>query len=455
MSADPILGSLADGATAVEVPWRGRNPIDWPDYAPRPAVRVLRLAAGAVAAVWDFSVFGGSFGEDDATALVTACDLARTDGVPLVTVVRSGGTRLQEGMAALVGIPRARIALRALSEAGVAHLSVADHPTTGGVWISVASAADLRLGVSGATVGFAGPRVVEAVTGSLPDGSHTAETARAAGLLDVVLEPLDVERWLRRALLALTPDPDPAPLPATVPVPTADGWTQVGISRLRAVGGADLLALLLTERFELGGADDTVSACLGRFGGRPVIGVAVAGHVNVRPTPAGYRLATRAYRLADRLGLPVLSLVDNTGAEPGSVAENDGIAVAMGEALDALLACRTPTVAVVHGEGGSGGAMATSATDVVLVTPEGWFAAIGPAGAAVALRRPIEECAELLRLTPADLLALGAVDAVVAGAEDALWHLARVAAQPQQERLAVRVQRWSQPLRGHLGDAHP
>jgi acetyl-CoA carboxylase carboxyl transferase subunit beta len=450
VTADHVLGALTDGAVEVDVPFVGRNPISWPGHEPRRAVRLLRLEIGAVAAVWDFAVFGGSFGEDDATALVAAADLAREQRVPLITVVRSGGTRLQEGMAALVGIPRARLALRALSEAGVAHLSVCDHPTTGGVWISVASGADLRVGVSGATIGFAGPRVVEAVTGVMPDGSHTAETAREHGLVDTVLEPLDVEQWLRRALRALTPEPVPAPLPATVPVPTASGWEQVGVSRLRVLGGADLLALVLTDRVDLGGADDTVSASVGRFGGRPVVGVAVAGHVGVRPTPDGYRLAARAFRLADRLGLPVLSLVDNTGAEPGSAAENDGIATAMGEALDALLACRSATVSVVHGEGGSGGALATSATDVVLMTPEGWFAAIGPAGAAAALRRTVEECAELLRLTPADLLALGAVDAVVATAGDALWHLAHLQDLPAAERLEARFQRWSQPLPGHL-----
>ena len=145
-------------------------------------------AAGPVAAAWDFAVFGGSFGEDDATALVVAARTAVELGVPLVTLVRSGGTRLQEGMAALVGIPRARLALLDLAAAGLPHLSVADAPTTGGVWISVASAADLRVAVEGATVGFAGPRVVEAVTGVLPaKGSHTAASAYAAGLVDAVL----------------------------------------------------------------------------------------------------------------------------------------------------------------------------------------------------------------------------------------------------------------------------
>lgn len=82
-----------------------------------------------------------------------------------------------------------------------------------------------------------------------------------------------------------------------------------------------------------------------------VVGVAVAAEIGGRPTPEGYRLAARGYRLADRLGIPVLSLVDTPGADPGPAAEKAGLAPAIGEALDALLTCRAPTLALVHGEG--------------------------------------------------------------------------------------------------------
>ncbi len=120
------------GATRLDVPAADRNPAAWPGCTPRPAVSVWRLRSGALTAVWDFAAFGGSFGEDDATALAQAAGEAVRTGVPLLTLVRSGGTRLQEGMAALVGIPRARLALLDLAAAGLAHLSVADAPTTGG-----------------------------------------------------------------------------------------------------------------------------------------------------------------------------------------------------------------------------------------------------------------------------------------------------------------------------------
>jgi acetyl-CoA carboxylase carboxyltransferase component len=446
--------ALLDGAERLEVPAERRDPCAWPGYTPRSAVTAWRLPSGPVCAAWDFSVHGGSFGEDDATALAHAVRTAVAERRPLVTVVRSGGTRLQEGVAALVGIPRARVALLDLAAAGLPHLSVADAPTTGGVWISVASAADVRVAVEGATVGFAGPRVVEAFTGSRPPaGSHTASSAHAAGLVDAVLPAEQVAGWLQRALTALTPAPTDLPPAAPPPPPPADGgWAQVRRARARTRGGRELLDALLADVVPLRAprGDGTVVACLGRLAGRPVVGVAVAAGAGVRPTPDGYRLAARAYRLADRLGLPVLSLVDTPGAEPGTESEDGGIAPAMGEALDALLTCRSATLALVHGEGGSGGALAAAVADRVLATPDAYFAAIGPEGAAAALRRPAEECAELMRVTPADLLSLGAVDALVAAPDGVAAHLVALLDADPVDRQQDRRRRWSRPLPGRV-----
>ena len=404
--------------------------------------------------LWDFGVQGGSFGEDDATIFAAAVRHAVTERVPLLTLVRSGGTRLQEGMAALVGIPRARLALMSLADAGLPHLSVADAPTTGGVWISIVAPADIRVAVTGATVGFAGPRVVEALTGSLPGpDSHTADSAYAAGLVDAVLARDAVPAWLAAALQTLAAgSASPEESTPTGPDPGAtSGWEQVLRSRARTVSGRQLLEQLLTHRLPLQAryGDQTVVAALGRLRGQPVVGVALAAELGGRPTPNGYRLAARAYQLASRLALPVISLVDTPGADPGPTSERDGIAAAMGEALDALLTCASPTLALVHGEGGSGGALAEAATDVVLMTPDSYFAAIGPEGATAALRRPAQECADRMRITPADLLALGFADALATPA-DLPSHLARLSGVPDAERRTLRLSRWSAPLPGSL-----
>lgn len=451
---EPLLA----GASVLDVRLARRDPARWPGYHPQPSVRAYRLAGspdapGPVAVVWDFAVQGGSFGEDDATVLVAAVRHAIREQVPVLTLVRTGGTRLQEGVAGLVGIPRSRLALLSLAEAGLPHLSVADAPTTGGVWISVVAAADVRVAVAGAVVGFAGPRVVEAYTGALPGpDSHTAESAYAAGLVDAVLPPEQVVGWLRATLATLAPSTAGALAAPVVRVPSVvGGWEQVLRCRARTEGGRELLTKLLTDRVPLRarGGDPSVAACVGRLSGRPVVGVAVAAELSGRPTPDGFRLAARAYRLAGRWGLPALTLVDTPGAEPGPAAERDGIAPAIGAALDALLSCPSPTLTVVHGEGGSGGALAVAVADKVLVTDEAYFAAIGPEGAQAALRMSREDCADRMRIVPADLLSLGFADALVTPA-DLAAQLATLVSVPDDVRLDLRLSRWSGPILGTL-----
>ncbi|MDQ1713656.1 MAG: acyl-CoA carboxylase subunit beta [Frankiaceae bacterium] len=441
----------------------GRNPTGWPGYEPAEVVRYAIGAFGGVnvvAVVWDFGAFGGSFGELDAAAFAEAADRAARYGEPLVSFVRSGGVRLQEGMAALVGMPRAQLALRRLAAAGVPHVAVADDPTTGGVYVSVVTRADVRAAVRGATVGFAGPRVAEAVLGApLPAGSHTAESAYDAGLVDALLAPEEVGGWLARTLTALTVTASPSAGPAgRLPdAEDASGEAQVARARRsdRPSGGA-LLDLLVPNGVDLRGADETVRAVAGDLGGTPAVAVAVAADRRVRPTPAGYRLVQRAAALAGRLDRVLVTLVDTPGAEPGPDAERDGVASAIADTMDAVLACPAPTLAVVTGEGGSGGALAAGVADRVLVTPGGYFAALGPEAAAAALRSTAGATAKRLRLRPVDLLALGFADAAAPEPDDASFatyvaaQAAHLAGLDPAERRAARERRWSSPLPGTL-----
>src|ERR1700709_900872 len=123
MTADdwrkPLLDSTQTPADA-EPDEPAINRLNWPDYTPRNAVRWGRASIGGVETVlaaWDFDVYGGSFGERDASAFLAAVDTAVKARRPLVSLVRSGGTRLQEGGAGLVGMPRATLAVRRLPPA--------------------------------------------------------------------------------------------------------------------------------------------------------------------------------------------------------------------------------------------------------------------------------------------------------------------------------------------------
>jgi acetyl-CoA carboxylase carboxyl transferase subunit beta len=405
----------------------------------------------AVAVDWDFAVQGGSFGHDDGDAFVAAVGEARDRSLPLVTVTRSGGTRLPEGMRALVGIPRAGIALDDLRAAGVPHVSVADNPTTGGVWVAIGSVADVRAATAGATLGFSGPRVVTAMTGrDLTPGANTAEAGYDAGLVDALVAPDRIDAWVGGVLAALAPDsPEVIGRPAAASPPDRDGEAQFVASReADRPAGEALMAQLLESSVALRGGDSTVRAALGRIAGRRAVVVAFAAARTAMPGPPGFALLARAARLAGSLDLPLVVLVDTPGADPH--AESAGLAPAIAGAMREVLVTPAPTVALVHGEGGSGGALAGAVTDVVGVGEYGWFGALGPEGAAAALRTTSGDAARVMRITPAALVADGFADDFVGSDSERPWVVTAIdvlRSTTTGDRLARRRARWSAALR--------
>jgi acetyl-CoA carboxylase carboxyl transferase subunit alpha len=132
--------------------------------------------------------------------------------------------------------------------------------------------------------------------------------------------------------------------------------------------------------------------------------------------PEGYRKAIRLMRLADRFGIPVVTLVDTPGAFPGVQAEERGQAEAIARATEQCLALKVPIIAAVVGEGGSGGAIAIAAANRVLMFEHAVYSVISPEGCASILWRTADkagEAAEAMRITASDLQALGVVDRVV------------------------------------------
>jgi acetyl-CoA carboxylase carboxyl transferase subunit alpha len=132
--------------------------------------------------------------------------------------------------------------------------------------------------------------------------------------------------------------------------------------------------------------------------------------------PEGYRKAIRLMKLADNFGLPVVSLVDTPGAFPGVQAEERGQAEAIAKSTEQCLALRVPLVAVIVGEGGSGGAVAIAAANRVLMFEHAVYSVISPEGCASILWRTADkaaDAAEAMRITAQDLQSLGVVDRIV------------------------------------------
>jgi acetyl-CoA carboxylase carboxyl transferase subunit alpha len=173
------------------------------------------------------------------------------------------------------------------------------------------------------------------------------------------------------------------------------------------------------------GEDRAIIGGLGRLGGRKVM---VIGHEKGDDTasrlkhnfgmakPEGYRKAIRLMQLADRFGIPVVTLVDTSGAFPGVQAEERGQAEAIARSTEQCLAIGVPLIAAVVGEGGSGGAIAVAAANRVLMLEHAVYSVISPEGCASILWRTAEraaDAAEAMKVTAQDLKQLGVIDRIV------------------------------------------
>ena len=164
-----------------------------------------------------------------------------------------------------------------------------------------------------------------------------------------------------------------------------------------------------------GGRDDGMVCGVGQYDGRPVAVVAQAGTAT---TPAGYRTAARLIRLAERLGLPVLTLVDTPGAANGSGAESAGLAAAIAELFLAVAGATVPVTTLVVGEGGSGGALALASPDDLWMAADAYFGVIAAELAAAILKRDPDDApaiANQLQLRPQDLVRLGLARGIRSG----------------------------------------
>ncbi len=158
-------------------------------------------------AVMDFAFMGGSMGSVVGEKFVRACDSAAEAGVPLVSVSASGGARMQEGILALMQLPKTVCAIEDLHEARGALFSVLTHPTTGGVLASFASLGDVVLAEPGALMSFAGPRVVAQTTREkLPDDFGLAESNFRFGHLDGIVPRSELRPSLGRLLRLFATD---------------------------------------------------------------------------------------------------------------------------------------------------------------------------------------------------------------------------------------------------------
>ncbi|UMP06791.1 acetyl-CoA carboxylase, carboxyltransferase subunit beta [Amycolatopsis sp. EV170708-02-1] len=397
-----------------------------------------------IMAVMDFRFLGGSLGATVGDLITLAAETALAEHTPLLIVTASGGARMQEGAISLMQMAKTSAALARLDEAGILTVSLITDPTFGGVAASFATVTDVIIAEPGARLGFAGRRVIEqTIRQKLPPEFQTAEFLREQGFIDMIVPRQRLGNTLADLLRVgnfRTSEADDVQLGSLDQhqlvqdprlLPQHDPWDTIGKARaLDRPTTLEYASLAFTGFQELHGdriSGDCAATVAGTawLGERPVVVIGhQKGHTPAElarrnfgmSMPSGYRKAARIMRLAAKLGLPVITVVDTPGAHPGPRAEEQGQAVAIAECIQLMTSLPVPVIAVITGEGGSGGALALATANRVLMCAGGVYSVISPEGCAAILwhdRAAAPLAAGALGIDARSLLSLGVVDGVL------------------------------------------
>ncbi|GAA2740938.1 carboxyl transferase domain-containing protein [Terrabacter aerolatus] len=376
----------------------------------------------------EFRFLAGSIGRAAAERITAAVRRATAEGLPVLASTASGGTRMQEGTPAFVHMVEISRALMAHRAARLPYLVHLRHPTTGGVYASWGSLGHVTVAEPGALVGFLGPKVYEALNGEpFPAGVQTAENLAAKGVLDAVVAAEDLPMLVDRALGVLVDGPTVPRFDRRDGEPSGHLSTWESIEDTRRPGRAGVRELLrhgATGTLRLNGTDEgerdsTMLVALTRLDGQPCV---LVGQDRARqsPTspmgPGALREARRAMRLAEELGMPLVTVIDTPGAELSARAEEGAIAGEIARCIATLTTMTVPTVSVVLGQGCGGGALALLPAHEVIAAEHAWLSPLPPEGASAIVHGDVTHAAEMAELQQVgvlDLAARGIVSRIV------------------------------------------
>lgn len=377
----------------------------------------------------DFGFMGGTMGCVVGEKIALALEDAAKRNLPVIAVITSGGARIQEGVLSLMQMAKTTIAAVRLADKGLPFIVVLANPATGQTYASFASLADIIIAEPEAIIGFSPVRALkESGSEPLPDTSQTSEVHMQNGLLDGI-----VDRSKLRNLLAVILDllgqqyrlvsRDRKRTPPLEPQRT-DAWDSVRLARHEARPTAfDYISRALDNFVEIHGdrasADDPLVICgFGQMGGQTLMAVGQERRIgsNRGISPEGFRKAQRAFGMAHKFGLPIVTLIDTSGPDVSIEAEEHGLGSAIASAIADLSGVDTPSIAVVIGEGGSEAALAFGVADRVLMLENAIYSVISPEAAAELIYQDearADEIAASLKLTAHDCREYGIVDLLV------------------------------------------
>ena len=401
----------------------------------------------AVVGVCDARFLMSSMGYVVGEKIVKAVERATEEELPVFIFCCSGGARMQEGIVSLMQMAKTSAAIKKHSDAGLLYVPILTDPTTGGVTASFAMLGDIILGEPGALVGFAGPRVIKQTIGQeLPAGFQRSEFLVEHGIIDGIVtrdklkdtmyrlivthkkrkgyanfntneeEKFDISEVLKERLISDEPKTP---------------WEKLkGARQMSRPSGLDYAKYICDDFTEIHGDrtmndDRAVVGGIGHIDGQPVTVISqVKGASSAEcmernfgmPLPDGYRKALRLMKQAEKFNRPIITFVNTPGAFCGLEAEERGMGEAIARNLYEMSSLKVPVLAILIGEGGSGGALALAVGNQVWMLENATYSILSPEGFASILWKDssrAEEAAEVMKITAQDLKELGIIEQII------------------------------------------
>jgi len=383
----------------------------------------------------------GSMGHAMGERITLAFERAIERKLPVILFCCSGGARMQEGIISLMQMEKTAAAVKRHGDAGLFYCSVLTDPTMGGVTASFSTLADVILAEPQARIGFAGPRVIQQTIGqTLPEGFQTAQFQLDHGMVDRVVERQNLKNTLHYLLYVHSPERRLASSGERASLRDQEGfsspeeksaWEKVKMVRSGDRATAmDYIERVFDDFRELHGDrcfgdDHALIGGLAMIGGQPVTILANLRGKSMQerfyrnfgmPKPEGYRKAIRLMKQAEKFGRPVIALINTSGAFCGIDAEERGQGTAIAESIMTMAGLKVPTLCILVGEGGSGGALAIAAGNEVWMMENSTYAILSPEGYSAILWKTesrAEEAAKMMKLTAQDLAKLGIIERII------------------------------------------
>lgn len=396
-------------------------------------------------AVCDTAFLMGSMGYVVGERLTRAIEKATQDSLPVFIFCCSGGARMQEGIISLMQMEKTASALKRHDKAGLFSCTILTNPTTGGVTASFASLGDVIMAEPGALIGFAGPRVIEQTIGQeLPAGFQSSEFQKNHGMIDGIVKREKMRKMIQ--LLCLTNHPYakrrkpkfnqkyPFKTLSMLKKPKRtkmQPWERVRLQRSSGRQSTlDYIKCIFDVFIELKGDryfgdDKALIGGIALLEGCPVTVIAQKRGSNMKecmdcnfgmPLPEGYRKALRLMKQAEKFHRPIISFVNTPGAYCGIEAEERGQSSAIARNLFEMSDLQVPILAIITGEAGSGGALATAVANQVWMLENATYSIISPEGYASIVWKDAaraEEAAKAMKITAEDLKKLGIIEKII------------------------------------------